>query len=142
MAINLNELSREIHKNAVEHGWWPEKGLLGSHERYDAEFPGKIALVHSELSEALEAFRDHHGTKQIFLEDEHGEPLLVDPSRASALEHTEFGFKPEGIPVELADVIIRVLDMAGAYGMDIQRALDLKMSYNRSRAHKHGGKKV
>jgi NTP pyrophosphatase (non-canonical NTP hydrolase) len=48
--------------------------------------------------------------------------------------------KPEGIPSELADVIIRVLDMCGALGIDIAAALADKMAFNETRPYRHGGK--
>lgn len=48
--------------------------------------------------------------------------------------------KPEGIPAELADIIIRVLDICGANGIDIARALADKMAYNETRDYRHGGK--
>lgn len=144
--MNLNVLAAQIHRNALEHGWWPEPNLLGSTERYDAEFPGKIALVHSEVSEVLEAFRDHHEPRKVWLEKD---GVVYDRTKDSPETHgfTDFervqtGWKPEGIPVELADVLIRVLDMCAAYGINIEKAVKLKMEYNLTRPHKHGGKKL
>ena len=49
--------------------------------------------------------------------------------------------KPEGIPIELADVIIRVLDYCGYAGIDIDAAISQKHEYNRTRPYRHGGKK-
>ena len=48
--------------------------------------------------------------------------------------------KPEGMPIELADVIIRILDMGYAEGIDIGQAIHTKMQYNKTRSHRHGGK--
>jgi NTP pyrophosphatase (non-canonical NTP hydrolase) len=48
--------------------------------------------------------------------------------------------KPEGIGSELADIIIRVCDTAGALGLDMEAELRAKLAYNRTRSHKHGGK--
>ena len=50
--------------------------------------------------------------------------------------------KPEGIPAELADVILRILDMCGQYGIDISSALAEKHEYNKTRPYKHGGKVI
>ena len=72
-----------------------------------------IALAHSELSEALEALR-------------HGNP----PDD----KITQFS----GAEAELADTIIRILDMAGAFGWNVAGALVAKMQYNRGRTYKHG----
>jgi NTP pyrophosphatase (non-canonical NTP hydrolase) len=80
-----------------------------------------IALVHSELSEALEEHRKGH--------------------KASETYYREDG-KPEGIPSELADVVIRLLDICGYLNIDLEAALIEKMTYNEKRPYRHGGKKL
>ena len=57
----INKLAKEIHQNAIEHGWWEE----------DRCFPEIIALCHSELSEALEA--DRNGEPDLWYHD-NGKP--------------------------------------------------------------------
>lgn len=104
--MNINELAKEIHQNAVDHGWWESDRNIGE----------LISLVHSEASEALEEWRV--GKMDTYLE----------------------GAKPCGFWSELADVIIRVLDMAEAHGVDMDLELFMKMQYNRTRPYKHGGK--
>lgn len=108
---SINELAKEIHKNAVNHGWWDE----------ERSFPEIIALCHSELSEALEEYRDGH--PNIYF------------SISSDRE------KPEGIAVEMADCIIRILDWCGKEGIDIENIIKVKHDYNLDRPYKHGGKK-
>jgi len=107
----LNKLCQEAHLNAIEHGWWEEERTFGE----------LIALVHSELSEALEEFR-------------------------RSIEPTEIYYyksgKPCGIPIELADVLIRIFDMCGKYGIDLDKAVQIKMEYNKTRPWRHNNKKI
>ena len=80
-----------------------------------------IALIHSEASEALEEYRSGRDIREVYFSD---------------------NGKPEGIPIELADVIIRILDFCGRYDIDIDHALAKKMMYNRNRPYRHGGKVI
>lgn len=84
-------------------------------------FAELIALCHCELSEALEEYRKGHLPEETY-RSENGEI--------------------EGIPVELADVILRILDMCGHYGIDIAAILAEKHNYNKTRPYKHGGKVI
>ena len=106
----INEVAKEIHENAVKHGWWED----------ERSFPEIIALIHSEVSEALEEYRNGHSATEVY-----------------------YGYdeKPEGIPIELADVIIRILDYCAYAGIDIDAAISEKHRYNKSRPYRHGGKK-
>lgn len=103
----LSALQREIHENAVAHGWWDEPRTFGD----------VIALCHSELSEALEAFRN-------------GEPMAW----------TNDDGKIEGVAIELADCIIRILDWAGHEDLDMETFVWRKHEYNKTRPYRHGGK--
>jgi NTP pyrophosphatase (non-canonical NTP hydrolase) len=47
-----------------------------------------------------------------------------------------------GFPSELADIVIRVADLAGALGIDLAEAIRIKLAFNRTRTHRHGGKKA
>jgi NTP pyrophosphatase (non-canonical NTP hydrolase) len=104
----LNELAKEIHKNAVAHGWWDN----------ERSFPEIIALCHSELSEALEEYREGRATVYYRFD------------------------KPEGIAIELADCIIRILDYCAYADIDIDEAILIKHEYNKTRPYRHGGKRI
>jgi NTP pyrophosphatase (non-canonical NTP hydrolase) len=111
--MTLNELANECHDAAVAKGWYEQPRC----------FAELIALCHSELSEALEAYRDRP----------HPSLLWFDETK---------GDKPGGVPAELADTLIRVLDLCGFYGIDIERAVELKRTFNANRPRRHGGKAI
>ncbi len=102
----LNDLAQEIYNNALTHGWWDK----------EREFPEIIALCHSELSEALEEYRN-------------GKPFYYEKDG-----------KPEGIATEMVDCIIRILDWACHEDVDIDDVMEQKMKYNSTRPYRHGGK--
>ena len=112
--MQLGELQKEIGKNAKEHGWWEEERSFGE----------LIALCHSELSEALEEYRNGFAPTDTYYSG------------------PDSSLKPEGIPSELADVIIRILDMCDHYGIDMESMLIEKHEFNKTRPHKHGGKVI
>lgn len=58
--------------------------------------------------------------------------------RAGSANEYLVGAKPEGLTVELADAVIRICDMAGYHGLDLEGAIRRKMAYNATRPHKHG----
>lgn len=90
IASRLNSMIAPIHDNAVRHGWWDEGRSFGE----------VCALIHSELSEALEEYRD-------------GRPMAYAVRDGDIIEKWRDGEKPEGIAVELADAVIRILDWYG-----------------------------
>lgn len=113
--MSLNKLRDEVHEIAKSKGW---------HET-EMCFKEFIANTHGELSEAWEEFRKHKGFNEIYLADD-----------------GKGGHKPEGIPIELADALIRILDFCGSKGIDIEQAVQLKSLYNEGRSYRHGNKKA
>ena len=110
--MNINDCVQEAYTNAKEKGWHDKERSIGD----------LICLMHSELSEALEEHRNGRTPQEIY----------YNPEKPN---------KPEGIPIELADCVVRVFDFCGLYGIDLEHALRIKMDYNTSRPYRHGDKK-
>lgn len=114
----INEFSRFCHQRAVDAGWYSDPA---TGKRIPRNIPEMLALIHSEISEALEGCRKN-------LQDDH-------------LPHRSM------IAVELADAMIRIGDLAGYLNCDLGGAIDEKLEYNLHRAdHKpetraNGGKR-
>ena len=143
---SFNQLAFDVHSTAVAKGWWKseEADTLRDNLRVHAETTDAVslgnaswlydladkldrrndgemlALVHSEISEALEALRGKGAD---------GGLLPDDKIPAFA-----------GVEAELADAIIRIMDLAHARGWRVAEALIAKMEMNKSRSYKHGGK--
>ena len=103
--MKMNKFAAEVHQNAVEHGWWDEERTFGE----------IIALCHSELSEALEEYR---AKRPMFWQHCQGSSIPCVREGCGdwcdgVCEINSLGEKPEGIAVELADCIIRILDWFG-----------------------------
>jgi hypothetical protein len=110
--LNLNVLSKQVHEANIK--WWKDPATGNPIKRNKGEL---LALIHSEISEALE------GERKDLMDDK-------IPHRKMA-------------EVELADAIIRILDYAAGFGYDLQGAFDEKMIFNANRQdHKHEARKI
>lgn len=136
-AVNLNELAAQLHQVALDRGWWQDRSL--------DSFGTVIALIHSEASEALEEFRNGHDLAEVYWAHADG-TRCEDPTGVKVLGERLAKpcplAKPEGVPIEFADIVIRVLDACAANGIDIDKAIDIKTAYNLTRPQRHGGKRV
>ena len=117
---SLRDIQKTLHQACVSAGWYTDLELGVPVKR---NFGEVVALMHSELSEALEGWRKD-------LMDNH-------------LPHRK------SVEVELADAVYRILDTAEAEGLDIAGALAEKLIYNQQRADhklenrkKKGGKRI
>lgn len=114
LPFTLQVLATHCHKIHKDLGWWTDLATGLPKERNVGEL---ICLMHSELSEAMEAYRKN-------LDDDH-------------LPHRK------GLEVELADCLIRIFDFAGAHGLDLGGAMEEKLAYNQQRAdHKLENRKL
>lgn len=110
----LNELSRAAYDNATAKGFHDKDSQTSVVDNYK----GWVANLHSEVSELWEAAKTDKLWKPC---DKAGDGCFLTCEEE-----------------ELADIIIRVLDTAGARGINIGRAVLLKMAYNATRPHMHG----
>lgn len=136
--MRLNELRDAVYTNAQVHGFYDGEryidvlpsDLINKESVKNAFFAQRIALIHSEVSEALEAHRKKKfASLNVFLNE---------------LRHGKFDSKKFEILIkntvedELADSLIRILDLCGYMNIDIEKFVKLKMQYNESREYKHG----
>ena len=133
--MTVNEFAKAVHENAVAHGWY-DGGI---------SFPEIAVMVHAEISEAVEEYRE-------------GNPLVYGTCAIAGAECKYSGVcdrdgepgggekegpcKPEGVAVELCDAVMRIFDYLAYMGVDIEAVLEAKYAYNTGRPYRHGGKKL
>ena len=112
-AMSIRHMQKRVWEITEAHGFHTDRSVLE-----------RIALVMSELGEAVEAERQpgtHYHTP-------------------SGVWHEPDSGKPEGVAVELADAVIRIMDIFETEGWDLETVLAEKVSYNDTRSHRHGRK--
>lgn len=122
---SIKRLQRRAHEAAVDKGWWDDCLMQGKYP-HPLEISNKINLIHAEVSESTEELRKGHCCYEMYTDE--GRPAGEDGEPE----------KPEGLVVELADAVIRIFDLCGKMGWDLEGAILAKMDYNKTRPHRHG----
>jgi NTP pyrophosphatase (non-canonical NTP hydrolase) len=122
----MNELRDKIYQNAVSKGFWDKERNMGE----------ALMLVVTELAEALEVHRASGQLKE-FTE---GQKLSLEKMSDEQFPETFSIMVKDSFHDEMADVLIRVLDLCGGYNIDIDWHIKMKMRYNATRARLHGKK--
>jgi NTP pyrophosphatase (non-canonical NTP hydrolase) len=128
----IRNLVEESHAMSVDKGFYEGVDLLGHKE----EIGNKLMLIVGEVSEAHEEIRAGIDPRETYY------PTKTPTAPAWMTQPLDLHtvHKPEGVPSELADIVIRVADLAGALGIDLAGAIKEKQAYNATRPHKHGKK--
>jgi NTP pyrophosphatase (non-canonical NTP hydrolase) len=125
----MKKLISQAHQVAKDKGFWE-----GERNK-----PEMLMLIVSEVAEALEALRKDHYADKAAVE------LLSDDFFARGGTKEEYAeiFRnnvKSSFEDELADVAIRLFDLCAGLDIDLHNHIQLKMSYNSTREHKHGKK--
>lgn len=122
--LTLTDWKNRIAKINTDNGWRETRPAADSAAANTNWQITQIALIITEAAEAIEELRDGHAANETYYS-----------------KRTVNGAgKPEGVPSELADIVIRALDCADLFGIDIEAIIDEKLDFNQSRGYRHGGK--
>ena len=120
----MNELAKQIHENAKAKGFYDKERNIGE----------MLCLIHSEVSEALEADRKNLYCPECAIDD-----LCEIPDNAFFLHAYNEDVKGT-FEEEMADIVIRVMDLCAFKKIDLESHIKAKMRYNSLREYKHGKK--
>jgi NTP pyrophosphatase (non-canonical NTP hydrolase) len=124
----IEDMTQVVRNFVIDRGWYKESRTRSVGD--------SMMLIVTETSEVLEAWRDYHDKENHYQEvayrkGDHGEDVEMPKP-----------WKPEGVPSELADILVRLLDTADAWGIDLFAAFQEKMAYNMTRPYQHGGRTI
>jgi hypothetical protein len=137
--LTVRELMKRSSELNRQKGWydlWPDGSIM----RHRINVVEQLALIHTELSEALQEFRKKGDVRLRVSEDT--VLLSVGDEIDGFVEMWSESGKPEGFVVELADAFIRIASLCGALGLDLEKAVERKHTYNQTRTFRHGGKRL
>jgi NTP pyrophosphatase (non-canonical NTP hydrolase) len=128
--MTIKEWQVKINEWCTRKGW-NENLVLGN----------MIANLHTEISEAWEEIRNNRKVDEIY---GHAPISINNSSFLCGIESLarDATIKPEGFPIELADLAIRLFHLCEYCGIDLEKMIELKMAYNETRSYRHGGKKA
>lgn len=150
----LRALGQIVGEVNVNNGWDTSRSMVEDSESYDPQWQSthkiaELGLITTEVAEAIEEVRHGHAMNETYYVTP-PVPTSFAVEFSSGAEATEaWGEhwheftgprKPEGVPSELADALIRILDIADAYKIDIGAAVIEKLNHNATRGLRHGGK--
>ncbi len=138
----ISDLQKLIGEVNISNGWTMAEELKEAYaqgtvddQRLVDHQVAVLALITTEVAEAIEEIRNGESlTENKYLVDGKAVPASEVPNNMIA--------KPVGFPSELADVVIRSLDFANTWGIDLETAITEKIAYNKTRGYRHGGKKI
>ena len=122
--MNIKEIQREIYKVNVEKGFWEDRKNVGE----------VLMLIVSELGEAFAHRKSRKALVELF------DAKAIDRTDAEDYQADFEQCIKDTFEDEIADTVIRIFDMCEGFGIDLERHIELKLEYNRTRPYKHGKK--
>ena len=123
--MNLNKLAESIYQANKAKGFWDDERNVGE----------TLMLVVTELAEAMEV---HRKTGDIRLSET--TKLIVENTPDDMFPDVFKSNAKDTFGDEIADALIRIFDLAGGFGIDLDFHVSQKLRYNATREHKHGKK--
>jgi NTP pyrophosphatase (non-canonical NTP hydrolase) len=120
LCSGLNQSANIIYQNNKEKGFWDKERNIGE----------MLMLITSELGEAMEAHRKGKFSKVSDFETDFDAFSNFSESFKMNIKDT--------FEDEIADAIIRLLDLSAGLGIDIEKHINLKVLFNKSREKLHG----